>query len=97
MVSQINSRFTELLQTGSDEDQGQGQEGDDAAEDPGAGEAFGDKWGWIANVDAASETCRCSWEEVMRWSAIEFLNILSYRKDKIEKEKKDIEEWKRTH
>jgi len=25
------------------------------------------------------------------------LNILSYRKDKIEKDKKDIEEWKRTH
>ena len=33
----------------------------------------------------------------MRWTAIEFLNILSYRKDKMEKEKADIEEWKRTH
>lgn len=33
----------------------------------------------------------------MRWTAIEFLNILSYRKDKIAKERKDIEEWKRTH
>ena len=53
--------------------------------------------GWIANVDAASETCRCSWDEVMRWTAIEILNILSYRKDKIAKEKQDIEEWKRTH
>ena len=31
----------------------------------------------------------------MRWSAIEFLNILSYRKDKQEKENKDLEDWKR--
>lgn len=33
----------------------------------------------------------------MRWSAIEFLNILSYKKDKEAKEAKDIEEWKRRH
>ena len=97
MVSEINSRFPELLQKGSEEDQGQEQEGGDDEENPGAGEGFAEKWGWIANVDAASETCRCSWDEVMRWPAIEFLNILSYRKDKIKKEKKDIEEWKRTH
>ena len=97
MVQEINSRFSELLQTGGNEDQGQDQEGGDPAQDPGTGETFADKWGWIANVDAASETCRCSWDEVLRWTAIEFLNILSYRKDKIDKEKKDIEEWKRTH
>lgn len=28
-------------------------------------------------------------------TAIEFLNILAYRKDKMEKEKADIEKWKR--
>jgi hypothetical protein len=33
----------------------------------------------------------------MRWTAIEFLNILSYRKDKAAKERQEIEEWKRTH
>ena len=97
MVQEINSRFSELLQKGGNEDQEQGDEGEDPAPDQGTGETFGDKWGWIANVDAASETCRCSWDEVMRWSAIEFLNILSYRKDKIAKEKEDIEKWKREH
>ena len=97
MVQEINQGFSELLQAGGNEDQGQDQEGDDPAPDRGTGETFADKWGWISNVDAASETCRCSWEEVMRWSAIEFLNILSYRKDKIAKEKEDIERWKRTH
>ena len=85
------------LQTGGDGDQGQDQEGGDPGEDPGTGKDFGDKWGWIANVDAASETCRVSWDEVLRWSAVEFLNILSYRKDKLDKEKREIEEWKRTH
>jgi hypothetical protein len=28
-------------------------------------------------------------------NAIEFLNILAYRRDKAEKEKADIEKWKR--
>ena len=96
-MQEINQGFSELLQTGGNEDKGQDQEGGDPGEDSGTGETFGDKWGWIANVDAASETYRCSWDEVMRWTAIEFLNILSYRKDKIAKEKKDIEDWKRTH
>ena len=96
-MQEINQGFSELLQTRGNEDKGQDQEGGDTGEDSGTGETFGDKWGWIANVDAASETYRCSWDEVMRWTAIEFLNILSYRKDKIAKEKKDIEDWKRTH
>jgi len=30
-------------------------------------------------------------------TALEFLNILSYRKDKAEKERADIEKWKRSH
>lgn len=97
MVQEINSRFTELLQTGGEGNQGQEQEEGDPAPDRGTGDDFTEKWGWIANVDAASETCRCSWDEVMRWTAIEFLNILSYRKDKIAKEKQELEEWKRTH
>lgn len=45
-------------------------------------------------MDAVSETCRCSWDDVWRMTALEFLNILSYRKDKLEKQKRDIEAWK---
>ena len=97
MVQEINSRFTELLQADGAGDQGSEQEGDDPAPNQQAGGTFEDKWGWIANVDAASETCRCSWDDVMRWTAIEFLNILSYRKDKLAKEKEDIEKWIKEH
>ncbi len=44
-----------------------------------------------------SETTRSPWDDVWRMTAVEFLNILSYRADKSEKEKADIERWKRTH
>lgn len=30
-------------------------------------------------------------------TALEFLNIIAYRKDKMEKEKEDLEKWKKTH
>lgn len=30
-------------------------------------------------------------------TAMEFLNILCYRNDKIAREKEEIEKWKRTH
>lgn len=48
-------------------------------------------------MDLASETCRASWDEVLRWSAIEFLNILAYCKDKRRRENEELEKWKMTH
>lgn len=44
-----------------------------------------------------SETLRCPWDDVWTMGAMEFLNVLSYRRDKLAKEKADIEQWKRTH
>jgi hypothetical protein len=84
------------LQGGRNADTGQGEEGEDLEDDSRAG-GFSEKWGWIANVDAVSETCRCSWNEVWQMTAMEFLNILCYRMDKIAKEQEEIEKWKRTH
>lgn len=40
---------------------------------------------------------RCSWDEVWDKTAMEFLNVLAYRRDKDEAEKKAIERWKRLH
>lgn len=37
-----------------------------------------------------SETLRVSWDEVWQKSVVEFLNILSYRKDKSNWEKESI-------
>lgn len=30
-------------------------------------------------------------------TALEFLNIIAYRKDKTEREKEELEKWKNTH
>lgn len=48
-------------------------------------------------MDAVAETLRCSWDEVWRMRVTEFLNLLSYRKDKIAKMKEDQKKWQRTH
>lgn len=79
------------------EDQGQGDEDGDAGADSGGEDEFAERWGWLRNVDAVSETCRCGWDAVWDMAVTEFLNILSYRNDKIAKEQKDLEKWQRTH
>ena len=85
-----------MLKGGSNETEGSGEEEEDIEEDSEAG-GFVDKWGWIDCVNNVSETCRCSWDDVWQMSAIEFLNILAYRNDKIEKDKADLEKWKRNN
>lgn len=59
------------------------------------GSEFGRKWGWISFVDAVSETTRNSWDEVYQMNPYMFFNILSYRRDKQEEEKRQIERYKR--
>ena len=82
---------------GSSSEDAEGAEGDSGETDSEYRGDFEERWGWISCVDAVSETCRCSWDDVWQMSAIEFLNILAYRKDKIAKEKEDLEKWKRSH
>lgn len=48
-------------------------------------------------MDEVSELCRCNWEEVFRMGAVEFLNLICYKRDKVEKQRQDLEKWKRTH
>lgn len=87
LVHQINEGFVNLF--GLDEEQGADEEGDE--------DGFAQKWGWISNVDMVSDACRCSWDEVWQMTALEFLNIIAYCKDKAEREKAEIDKWKRTH
>ena len=75
----------------------QEQEGGDDGENSAGGDGFAAKWGWVANVDAVAETCRCDWDKVWQMTITEFLNLLSYRKDKVEESKRQMEQWKRTH
>lgn len=40
---------------------------------------------------------RCSWDDVWVKPAVEFLNVLAYRKDKDAAEKEALNKWKREH
>ena len=60
-------------------------------------ESFTSKWGWIGWVDAVSETCHCPWDDVWKMTAVEFLNIVCYARDRQEMHKREIERWKRRH
>lgn len=42
-----------------------------------------------------AETIRCEWDKVFKMPAIEFLNLIAYRKDKAEHERQQIERWKK--
>lgn len=44
-----------------------------------------------------SETMRQSWNDTFRMTALEFLNVIAYRKDKAEEERRQIERWKKQH
>lgn len=48
-------------------------------------------------MDAVSETLRCEWDKVWNLPALEFLNLLAYRRDKQAEEKAKIEKWKKNH
>ena len=97
-ICQINQRFPNLFNKGDSEDSEQGNEGEtDETDAGGNGDSFQDKWGWIANVDEVSETCRCSWDDVWKMDAVEFLSIICYKRDKAAKDKEELEKWKRTH
>ena len=79
-----------------DESQGGGEDGrsDNSGEEV---EDFNRKWGWVAVVDRVAETARTSWEGVYASPIIETLNIFAYAADKAQKERKEQEQWARTH
>lgn len=40
---------------------------------------------------------RCSWEDVLRGPAVEFLNVICYAKDKAAYREEQVKKWKRDH
>ena len=88
-------QYAHLFGIGSAVEQGEGQDGDDTTEQQDT--TFAQKWGWVDNVAQVSNTIHSSWDDVWRMNVVEFLNIMCYIRDKAEKEKEDIERWRRTH
>lgn len=83
-----------------DEEEGEEDEGrDDETENGGSGEEhtfakeFNKRWGWISCVDAVAKTINTDWDTVFNKNVVEFLNVLSYSRDKAELEKQQIKEF----
>ncbi|MBQ2190103.1 MAG: hypothetical protein II452_04465, partial [Paludibacteraceae bacterium] len=66
-------------------------------EESGEGNAFTQRWGWLAVIDAVSETYRCSWEAATAMSVTEFLNVYCYRNDKIAEKERQEQLWRAQH
>jgi hypothetical protein len=93
-VGKINSGFPVLFNQGNWTVEGQGTEEEGDGEDSGVS-GFQDRWGWVANVDGVAQTIRTDWDSVYKMPAIEFLNIICYRRDKAEQERIELEKWKK--
>lgn len=76
----------------ADEANNESQEGDSSSE---AVSDFAQKWGWTFNVDVVAQTVHLSWNEVWEMNIIEFLNTLSYCRDKAAWERAEQEKWRR--
>lgn len=72
------------------EGQGDEEENEGGLDQASGVEGFFKRWGWFYDVDVVSETLRISWDDVLQKSIVEFLNVLSYRKDKTAWEKDSI-------
>ena len=100
-LSQFNKGYSSLFGIVDEEENEEGEEpGGKEKTDRDSEEttpnSFSAKWGWIHAVDEVSETTRESWETVFKMNIVEFLNILSYIRDKAAEEKRKMEEYKRS-
>lgn len=78
-------------------DEDDNEEYGEEEEDGGSDSEFGKRWKWVAMVDRVSETVRDSWEKVFTMNVYEFFNIVCYRIDKDNEDKRNMELWKKKH
>lgn len=58
---------------------------------------FADRWGWVYNIDIASKTAGVPWDTMLEKTAIEWLNIVAYTKDRDAWEAEERERWQKLH
>lgn len=80
-----------------DDEEGEGRDGEDEVDDSEEGDSvvrqFNERWSWVSCVDTVSQTLRIDWDAVFNKSVVEFLNVLSYARDKAELEKHQMKEF----
>lgn len=79
-------------QGGDTEEAEEGDNGNDSDS-----QEFTRKWGWISNIQSVADTMHKSWDDVFAMNIVEFLNVICYIKDKAERDKAEIEKWRKNH
>jgi hypothetical protein len=81
------------------EREGYNEETGDGNNDGGdtGGNSFTEKWGYIKMIDIVSETTKDSWDKVSEYNVFQFFNIFCYYIDKTNEQKRQMDEWKRSH
>lgn len=95
-MAKFNQSFPNLFgSVDKDRNSEEGEEGDNGNDSD--NQEFSQKWGWISNVQSVADTMHKSWDDVFAMNVVEFLNVICFIKDKAEKDKADLEKWRRSH
>lgn len=78
------------------EEEGEEQGGNSGVREE-LGESKGDYFGWLTLVDNVGQLTRDKWDDIFEKNIYEFFNLLSYLKYKNNRQKEQIEKWKRSH
>lgn len=78
----------------TEESEGQEEGGTDGT---GNSETVSDSYQWLALIDSVSETTRETWAAVWNMGIYEFFNIVAYRNEKLDRQKAEIQKWKRNN
>lgn len=71
---------------GDEKDKGRDDEEEDGRSEESNSYAaqYNKKWGWISTVDTVAKTLNTDWDTVFNKNVVEYLNVLSYARDKAE-------------
>jgi uncharacterized protein YfaT (DUF1175 family) len=81
-LRELNGRYSGLFSKESG--QGNGESEEDIEEVNQEEESYFQKWGWIITLDSLSQGDHSKWEYYTNLGVIEFLNVVSFQKDKTE-------------
>lgn len=96
-VRRLHAAYPILFAMDAQEETPQDEGGEGTAAEDRPADSFTERWGWVANIDAVAELTHESWSAVWQMNIVEFFNLISYRRDKLQRQKENIEQWKRTH
>ena len=81
-LRELNQRYRGLFHTTISEGDAESEVDTDERVEETEEESYFEKWGWVVTLDALSQGDHSKWEYYTNLNVIEFLNIVSFQKDK---------------